>query len=215
MERLNFIALFGKFQEISIALNGTDNNVVVSPASIQPLLLLLADGLSKGELRNLLRAMHLSTHPGAVYREFQKYRAFASIKTSSVEVLSNQTVFADPHRPQDIGYIDSLQRNYKVHLESIDFGDPNAAAKTINSYVATQTRGKIATVVQPQFLINARLALTSTIYFNGKWKVTTNRNRHFSKKKPLTSDKADKHLFQLLLQLFVCVCVCTLLTYFQ
>lgn len=171
--------------------------MVVSPASIQPLLLLLADGLSKGELHNLLRAMHLSAHPDAVYREFQKYQSFASIKTSSVEVLSNQTVFADPHRPQDIGYIDSLQRNYKVHLESIDFGDPNAAAKIINGYVATQTRGKITTVVQPKFLIDARMALTSTIYFNGKWKVILIEIDIFNFFYASTFDKADKHLFQL------------------
>lgn len=158
-------------QEIGIALNNSDANAIISPASIQPLLLLLAEGLTKDEFHQLMRAMQLPLQPGILYDEFQKYRKLSTIKTSAVELISSQTIFNNPHQPQDIHYIDSLRHKFKVNLEPIDFSDTDSAAKLINNYVTKQTRGKITSVVQPQFLVNAKTVLISTIYFNGTWKV--------------------------------------------
>lgn len=122
-----------------------------------------------------MHAMHLPIQPKSVlYEEFHKYRKLSMIQTPSVELLSSQSIFIDQHRPQDIRYIDSLQRKFKVKLETMDFEDTVSAARLINNHVVNQTRGKIASVVQPQFLVNAKMVLTSSIYFNGKWKVWLN-----------------------------------------
>lgn len=158
-------------QELGNALNNSDANAIISPASIQPLLLLLADGLNREGFQQLTRAMNLPIKSNTLYEEFRKYQQFAMITTPAIEILSRQTIFADPYRPQDTQYINSLQRNYKVDLQPIDFANPEIAAKKINNYVDNYTRGRISSVVQPQFLINTRMVLTSTIYFNGKWKV--------------------------------------------
>lgn len=158
-------------QELGVALNETDANAIISPASIQPLLLLLADGINREGFKQLMQAMNLPIKSNGLYDEFRKYQQFSMINTPTVEILSRQTVFADPYRPQDTQYINSLQRNYNVDLQPVDFANPELAAKKINNYVDNYTHGRITSVVQPQFLINTRMVLSSTIYFNGKWKV--------------------------------------------
>jgi serpin B len=64
-----------------------------------------------------------------------------------------------------------LERSYGAAFEDIDFqGASEEARRTINAWVAKQTRDKIQELIAPGVLDSStRLVLTNAIYFKGTW----------------------------------------------
>jgi serpin B len=63
-----------------------------------------------------------------------------------------------------------LQNNYGARLKDVDFAKTEQARKTINDWVAQQTKDKIKDLIPPGAVDNlTRLVLTNAIYFKGKW----------------------------------------------
>jgi serpin B len=63
-----------------------------------------------------------------------------------------------------------LDKSYGAGLNDVDFSQSKQAAKTINDWVALQTKDKIKDLV-PQSAINSltRLVLTNAVYFKSNW----------------------------------------------
>ena len=83
-----------------------------------------------------------------------------------VNALWGQTGF-----PFSEAYLDLLAQNYDAGLRTLDFDkDPEGSRKTINDWVAEQTRDRIKDLI-PQGAIDelTRLVLTNAIYFNASW----------------------------------------------
>ncbi len=74
-----------------------------------------------------------------------------------------------------------LQRIREWHgagIETTDFAEPEAARRQINGWVAQQTNGRIADLIQPGILDEeVRLVLTNAIYFKAGWATVFN-SRH-------------------------------------
>jgi serpin B len=58
---------------------------------------------------------------------------------------------------------------YHTSITSVDYGDPAAACKTINDWVAAKTNGKITDLLSPAAVMGAKLTLVNAIYFKGNW----------------------------------------------
>ncbi|MBL8094234.1 MAG: serpin family protein [Anaerolineales bacterium] len=70
----------------------------------------------------------------------------------------------------EAAYLDQLAEDYGAGMHTVDFGDPEAAAREINRWVADQTADRITDLVPPdQITPDTRLALTNAIYFKGGW----------------------------------------------
>ncbi len=69
------------------------------------------------------------------------------------------------------GYVAEIRRKFDGLVESLDFrGTPTGAARTINSWVSTQTSGRIDAVVSRRdFGDHTSLVLTDAVYFKGTW----------------------------------------------
>lgn len=66
-------------------------------------------------------------------------------------------------------FLKTLRESYAAPLETVDIaGNPSAAKKTINAWIAEQTSGRIPNAVQTISPAD-RLVLTNTIYFHGRW----------------------------------------------
>merc|ERR1719219_223651 len=63
-----------------------------------------------------------------------------------------------------------LQENYHADMSSVDFAENEKAARTINDWVKSQTRGKITDLI-PADSLNAltRLVLVNAVYFKADW----------------------------------------------
>ncbi len=57
---------------------------------------------------------------------------------------------------------------YQAQAETLDFASPEAA-KTINSWVDTQTHGKISEIVSPSDIAGSPAVITNAVYFHGTW----------------------------------------------
>ncbi len=64
-------------------------------------------------------------------------------------------------------FIRRTETYYQAVLRLLDFGDPDAAAETINRWVSAKT--KITRLVAPQHLLEAVMVLTNAVYFKGVW----------------------------------------------
>ena len=64
----------------------------------------------------------------------------------------------------------SSQNLFGTSPQTVDFSNPNAAADTINAWVAGQTHGKIKDIISPDAIKHLTgLVLTNAIYFKGNW----------------------------------------------
>lgn len=67
-------------------------------------------------------------------------------------------------------FTDALKRGFNASQGNVDFGRAAEAAKTINDWVAEQTRNNIKEIVEPRLLTAAtRLVLVNALYVLGSW----------------------------------------------
>jgi serpin B len=77
-----------------------------------------------------------------------------------------------PHRRYTflVDYLALLQQFYGAQVTPVDYGDEEAARRTINAWVEEQTRHKIRDLIPPGILTDlTRLVLANAIYFKGSW----------------------------------------------
>jgi len=66
---------------------------------------------------------------------------------------------------------DTLQKYFGVTSQQLEFAKSDESAKTINDWVAAQTKNKIQNLVPASYLSSmTRLVLVNAIYFKGNWK---------------------------------------------
>jgi len=66
-------------------------------------------------------------------------------------------------------FIALTRQYYGVQATKVDYGDPQAAACTINAWVEAQTENKIRDILLPEMVAGALLVLVNAIYFKGNW----------------------------------------------
>lgn len=70
---------------------------------------------------------------------------------------------------------------YQANVESVNFKRPATAAKTINDWVAKETRGEIQNMIQSGDIdASTYLVIANTVYFEGKWQSPFNERKKVS-----------------------------------
>lgn len=150
-------------------------NFVVSPFSIWSLMLLVAEGATDESSIQLKNVLHLNdlNRLGTSYR---KLRERLLSNTTTVGLSLNQALFSDKIAAINNSFTAVLSSEYHANHEIVNFRETDNAANAINNFIRTQTQGKIGNIVSAQDLFNTHLLLTSSIYFNGQWKVSYSFN---------------------------------------
>jgi serpin B len=92
-----------------------------------------------------------------------------------------------PFKPE---FLALNKKCYAAGLEGLDFAQSEAARKTINDWVAQQTREKIKDLIPPGVLTNlTRLVLTNAVYFKSNW--ADKFHKAFTKDAPFRSPGAQ------------------------
>lgn len=80
-------------------------------------------------------------------------------------------MYYDTYEKVSPDYIRTLTTCYNAKAQNLNFNDTKIAVNFINNAIKTETKGLISDAITADDVKNARLLLTSTLYFKGQWQV--------------------------------------------
>ena len=160
------VDLYGKVRD-------RPGNLFLSPYSISTALAMTYLGAKGQTARELAETLHFPEQAGAMDSGFAELRKRFDAggeerpyQLSTANALWGQQGLA--YRPE---FLKRAEAGFGAGLHPVDFaGNPEAARKTINDWVETQTRDKIKDLIDSSAIKkDTDLILTNAIYFKGAW----------------------------------------------
>jgi serpin B len=165
-----------------------NQNLCVSPYSIENALAMTFVG-ADGETRTeMARVLHFSSDASAVTASFASLQhSLEEMSAKTVELLKKTKEFGGPSEPITFNianrlfaqkdydfrkeFLSLVKQNYGAAFEPLDFtADPAAATEHINKWVADQTRDKIRDLIPADALNKlTRLVLANALYLKATW----------------------------------------------
>lgn len=88
----------------------------------------------------------------------------------SVQISTANKIYPQHGFELKADFVQSLAKHFQSECQQLDYKNPEQAAKTINDWVAGQTKDKIKDLISPDALSAlTRLILVNAIYFKGDW----------------------------------------------
>lgn len=148
-------------------------NLFFSPYSISTALAMTADGArgqTATQMASVLRFPD-SGNPAAAFGRLQKDLQ-ANAEKSGCELNIANALWGQKGHSFLEDFLRTIEAGYGAGLNEVDFGRPEEARKTINTWVERQTKDRIKDLIAPGVLNHlTRLVLTNAIYFKGDWAV--------------------------------------------
>jgi serpin B len=165
-----------------------NENLCISPYSIQNALSMTFAGADGDTLTEMARVLHFSTDASVVVASFSSLQhSLEEMKAKTAQLAKKSKEFGGPSEPimlnianrlfaqkdydfrQD--FLSLIKQSYGAAFEPIDFtANPAAAAQNINKWVADETRDKIRDLI-PETALNklTRLVLANALYLKAPW----------------------------------------------
>lgn len=159
-----------------LSAGGVKENIVFSPFSIQTCLALAFVGAKDETADEIADAMKfVSNFPPEVAQTFQF--VLEKYKNSDILKIANK-VYVQEGNNLKAEYATTTKENYHAEAEELNFGESEAAAQSINSWVEDKTAGKITNLVTPNaFNALTRLVLLNALHFKADWERKFNESR--------------------------------------
>ncbi len=142
-----------------------DDNTVISPASVAIALGMAQLGARGTTADELAHALHLpaATAEGAALAGLV---AVLQGKSADWELASANRLWAGENLTLRPDYVERTGAS----LARVDYADPAAAARLINTWIAAQTRDRITDLISPAALpASTRLVITNALYLKAAW----------------------------------------------
>lgn len=153
-----------------------DVDFITSPFSVWALLLLLVEAASENTLDELNAVLRINQNRQALRQAFNVVQQFLLRKTSTIQVENLQAMYYDTYEKVDQDYISTLTTCYTAKVQNLNFNDTKRSVNFINNAINTETKGLIRDAITEDDVANARILLTSTLYFKGQWQFPFNRS---------------------------------------
>ena len=207
--------------ELHRQLATADENLCVSPYSIENALAMTYSG-ADGETRTeMARVLHFPTNDTGAPASFSALQhSLEQMTTKTAELVKQSKKFGGPSEPITLNianrlfaqkgyafraaYLSLVKQNFGEAFEPIDFvADPAAATQRINKSVADQTRDRIRDLIPGGALDETtRLVLANALYLKAPW--TSEFSQNATKSEPFfvhgsapvdvpMMQKTDKH----------------------
>lgn len=133
-------------------------------------LALTLQGAQKNTFEQIVRGLHLEADKAIIAAEFAKhYDLLKDGVGESTLSIANQLYVQQGHQINQ-AFHDVAVKQFKSGIESLNFVEAVAAARTINSFVAVKTNNKIKNLISSDSIDHlTRLVLVNAIYFKGNW----------------------------------------------
>ncbi|XP_075849928.1 serpin B3-like [Microcebus murinus] len=115
--------------------------------------------------------------PGNVHHQFQKLLTELHKHTEAYELKIANKLYGEKTYQFLEQYLDNVKEFYLASAESVDFQNATEESeKKINTWVETQTNGKIKDLIPNKTLDNTTvLVLVNAVYFKGQWEKKFNK----------------------------------------
>ena len=146
----------------------THDNLAVSPLGVSLMMGALIEGASGDTYQQIRDAMYFE-HDDLRRAGHWMYLASLDKVKDPILTIASQ-IFVSNKISMLPGFIDSLRSHYGSPALSVDFSDSKSAARKINTWSTTETRGLIDNIIEAQEIDpNTRLVLANSIFFQGTW----------------------------------------------
>ena len=151
-------------------LKTAQGNLFFSPYSISTALAMTWTGAAGETTKEMSTVLHLPAAPAAACAALQKQLTGAGAQRK-FELFVANALWGQKGIPFKPAFLATVKDNFGGGLNDVDFkGATEAARKTINDWVAAQTKDKIKDLLAPGVLDPAtKLVLTNAIYFKAAW----------------------------------------------
>jgi serpin B len=155
--------------ELFKAIRSDSENLVYSPYGLSVVLSMTMAGAKGDTQQELSQVLHLGLP------ESRLYPALGALDSSLAglnDFTSASALWGQTGRQYEQAFIDLLGETYGAPLRLVDFGNYQAAAKTINDWVSENTKGRIPELVspdrpRPDIIV---LMLTNAVYMKAAWR---------------------------------------------
>ena len=174
----------------------TTGNIALSPWNVSTALQIARAG-SKGVTRDEMTAalrQSPATSPEASAALRRKVLSQTAAANSPFTLVESNRLWCNPIFQTLETYRTQIATNYNAQAEILDFTNPAAASKTINTAVAKSTNNLITKLIDETALARDTSAvITSTVYFNALWRHRFDPNDTTPQKFFLTPEKTVDH----------------------
>ena len=159
-------------------------NLFFSPFSIRMALAMTYAGARGETASQMKRALCFGSSDEAVQRHIADITHKFSARNRTGDVSMANALWSQEGAPLCPEFVDLVARHYGGSLNTLDFGQPEAARATINGWVEHETKGRIPELLRQGSLTDeTRLVLANAVYFKGTWelkfKATETRDEPF------------------------------------
>ena len=144
------------------------DNLAVSPLGISLMMGALIEGASGDTYQQIREAMYFEHDDLRRAGHWMYLASLEEVKDPIISVASR--IFVSNKISTLPDFTDSLRSHYGSTALSVDFSDSKSAARKINTWSATETRGLIDNIIEAQEIgPNTSLVLANSIFFQGTW----------------------------------------------
>jgi serpin B len=155
-------------------------NLFFSPASIDTALGMTYAGAAGNTADQMAKTLHFTLPADKLHPAFAKliadlnnptdYEAIGSVTKPAYQLSVANALWGEKGYDFKPAFLGLLKETYKAGLNEVDFKQSDAARKTINDWVAKETKDKIKDLIPAGVLTrDTRLVLTNAIYFKSGW----------------------------------------------
>ncbi|XP_011178593.2 serine protease inhibitor 42Dd [Zeugodacus cucurbitae] len=148
-----------------------NENIIVSPASVQTCLAMTYVGAANqtaAEMRRVLSLERFANQEAAAADFGELIQTAVKAPQSKLEMANR--IYVDRRLQIIPSYQALLSRYFQSSAVTVDFARNVEAAQSINAWVESETHGKIKNLIDPAVLTpDTAVVLTNAIYFKAEW----------------------------------------------
>lgn len=177
------IRLQGLLEDPNTLTNGARGNFLVSPLSVTAALGQLALG-SRGESHRLLgELLSLPGRPGQANRKrsvmqlhlqmgglLEILQSTDGLRSTTFQMHTASALFVAPNLRLFPRFKREVNEMYRTQVIAINFGDPVAAQRRINTWVSQQTYGRVPRALKAPQPPTTAVVLSNAIYMKAAWR---------------------------------------------
>lgn len=172
-ERIGNFSIELLYHTSKVQQNG--QNLIMSPFTVWTVLAVISEGASGNTRFEINYALRIKPrNKNVTRRDFANILQWLQVNTNTVELAKLNAMFVDEQRLPSQDFQDIAQTFYDTRMEKLNFSDGAIAANYFNNAISNVTHNRIKKIIDESNFKDAKLILTSSVYFRGQWTVPFN-----------------------------------------